>query len=139
MRTYSSIESEFRNAFGICGNFSWCDFRPSSNGNLINASLAILPLASAEETHDKAWDEFRRIWLWLQKWASHFDEGDVIQVVVGFPKDSKPSGQIFKGEFGIKDISKLPENFDLETFVKYGGRFQELFNWSSYTKTLNKI
>jgi hypothetical protein len=139
MRTYSSIETEFRRAFGESSNFSWCDFRPSFNGNLINASLAILPLTSAEETRDKAWNEFRRIFLWLQNWASYFDEEDVIQVVVGFPTDSRPSGQIFKGQLKVIDFSKLPQNFTMQIFAECGGSFDELFNWSVYTKILKPI
>jgi hypothetical protein len=139
MRTYTSIETEFLQAFGKSSSFSWCDFRPSSNGNLINASLAILPLASAEETRDKAWNEFRRIWLWLQNWANHIDEGDVIQVVVGFSREGKPSGQIFKGQLKVIDFSKLPQNFTMQFFTKCGDSFQELFNWSTYAKTLNPI
>jgi hypothetical protein len=139
MRTYSSIENEFRKHFGEKSNFSWCDFRPSFNGDLINASLAILPLASAEETRDKAWGEFRRIWLWLQDWASYFDEGDAIQVVVWFPRDGKPAGQIFKAHLKVIDLSKLPADFTMQSFAKCGGRFQELFNWSVYTKMLNPV
>src|SRR5208283_937958 len=139
MRTYSSIETEFRHAFGESSNFSWCDFRPGINGNLINASLTILPLTSAEETRAKAWYEFRRIYLWLQDWASGFDKGDVIQVVVGFPRDGSPSGQIFKGQIKVIDLSKLPENITMQVFTECGGSFEELFNWSVYTKMLNPV
>ena len=139
MRSYSSIEAEFRRHFGENSNFSWCDFRPKFDGHLINASLAISPLDSAEQTYDEAWNAFQEIWIWLGDWANCFDEGDNIQVVVGFPKDSKPSGQIFKGELKVGDLLKLPKNLNLETFAQCGGHFQELFNWSSYTKTLKKI
>ena len=139
MRTYSSIESEFRRNFGELSKFSWCDFRPSSNGNLINASLSILPLAFADETRDKAWNEFCRIWLWLQQWMTSFDEGDAIQVVVGFSRDSEPSGQIFKGQLKVIDLSKLPENITMQVFAECGGSFEELFNWSVYTKMLKPI
>ena len=133
MRTYPSIETEFRRHFGEAGNFSWCDFRPHFDGHLINASLTILPLVSANETRDKAWNEFRRIWLWLRDWAAYFDEGDSVQVVVGFPIESKPSGQIFKGSLKVKDLSKLPKEFNMETLIQCGGGFAELINWSKYT------
>jgi hypothetical protein len=139
MRTYSSIESEFRRNFGELSKFSWCDFRPSSNGNLINASLEIVPLVSSEETRDKAWGAFREVWLWLRNWANFFDEGDVIQVVVGFPRGGKPSGQIFKSQLKALDLPKLPENFTARTFAECGGSLEELFNWSVYAKTLKPI
>ncbi len=134
MRTYGSIETEFRRHFGEASHFSWCDFRPTFEGNLINASLAIVPLASAEATRDVAWTAFNNIWKWLRDWPDYFDEGDWIQVVVAFPLDGKPSGQIFKDSIKISDFLKLDGDFDLEKFVQCGGSFRELFNWSAYNQ-----
>jgi ribosomal protein L19 len=68
-----------------------------------------------------------------------FDEGDAIQVVVGFSRDSKPSGQIFKGQLKVVDLQKLPEYFTVQNFSECGGSFEELFNWSVYTKMLKPI
>jgi hypothetical protein len=134
MRTYSSIESEFRRHFGEASSFSWCDFRPHFDGHLINASVVILPLASAKETRDKAWNEFGRIWLWLRDWAACFDEGDGVQVVVGFPGGRKLSGQMFRGSIKVKELSKLLEDFNTETLVQCVGGFFELVDWSRYSQ-----
>ena len=132
MRTYGSIETEFLCHFGEDGHFSWCDFRPTFEGNLNNASLAVVPLASAEATRDQAWMAFSNMWSWLREWANYFDEGDWIQVVVAFPLESKPSGQIFKGSIKVPDLLKLDGTFNFDNFVQGGGSFKELFNWSAY-------
>ena len=138
MRTYSSVESEFRHYFGESGGFSWCDFRPQLEGNLINDSLTILPLASAEATRAKAWNEFHRVWAWLQSWADYFDDEDVIQVVIGFSRNNPPSRQIFKGTLKVEYLPILPKGFDGETLLKCGGQFRELINWDVYTEYQTK-
>jgi len=139
MRTYGSIEKEFCHHFGEAGHFSWCDLRPTFEGNLINASLAIVPLASAEATRDQAWTEFCKIWSWMRDWANYCDDSDWIQVVVAFPLESKPSGQIFKGSIKVPDLLKLDGTFSVEKFAQCGGTFKELFNWSTYSEIRGRL
>ena len=132
MRTYNAIESDFRRHFGLGSEFSWGDFRPSFDGHLINASYQILPADGILETKNRAWTKFCHMWVWFRNLDSFFDDGDLLQVVVGFPERVISAGarQIFKGSLKVQLLSKLPDDITLEAFSKIGGAVGELVDWN---------
>jgi len=76
--------------------------------------------------------------MWLRDWEPYFDDGDRLQVVVGFNAEVKPSGgrQIFKGSLAVKDLSKLSERFSPEIFIQAGGECRLLVNWAALSKSI---
>jgi len=99
------------------------DFRPQWDGDLVNVFTTIRPKPTADETERFAILCARDLATWILKKRRRFKKGDRFQIIVGWPKDVRPTG---------RQIIKTGGNFnELEGIASAATEIQMHGNWTA--------
>jgi hypothetical protein len=108
------------------GNLERCDFRPHFDGDVVNASSAIMPRESEVATRTAALALLAEIAAWLKEHTGVFGTGGRINLVIGFSaKVKRNKRQIFKCRLPVCGLPAL-RGVD---FSSVGGVFHEMQGW----------
>ena len=87
---------------------SSCDFRPTTDGDLVNLSTCITPNITINETERILADCTRQIASWVLAHRNQYATGDRFQIIIGWPESvAKYNRQVVKTGGDIKDIEAI--------------------------------